>query len=511
MMKLLSHRFWGRTTARGGASFCGLAILLLLASAYASSQGTNDSLAFAVGLVRAGQFDKAIAVSKSALRVHPSDPRLFTIEGIAYSMKGDNVDALRVLRRALKASPGFPAALKAEAQILSREHSPDAEPVLRQILRVNPGDSTARELLAVAQARGGSCPDAVGNFDTVGSALDSHPESLLQYGGCLFTLNKFNAAVPVFTHLVTVLPASKDARYDLALAQVRSDQNKEATATLGPLLDAHPDLDTLTLASDAFEAVGNTPRAVALLRQAIVLDPTRADTYVRFAELCILHDSSQAGIDMVTAGIARLPNDPALFLARGMLYGNMAKYQKAEADFRSAQLLDPQHGTGSYGVGLIQIQGGQYAQALTTIRAGLRAHPDNAQLHFLLARILMEDGASPGSPVFTEATDSAVEAVHLEPGLSSARDLLAEIYLRSGRPALSVEQSRAALDINPSDQTAIYHMMLASRRDKDAATLREFSKRLDALLQQARSDQTNRLRYRNVEGSSAAPAAPPQP
>ena len=407
----------------------------------------------------------------------------------------------------LGASPGFPSALKAEAQILSREQSSDAEPVLRQILRANPDDSTAWEMLAVAQARGGNCTDAVRDFEAVGSALDSHPESLLQYGGCLFALNTFHAAVPVFTHLVTLLPASMDARYDLALAQVRADQNKDATATLGPLLDAHPDLDTLTLASEAFEAVGDTPRAVALLRQAIVLDPLRADTYVRFAELCILHDSSQAGIDMVTAGITRLPNNPALFLARGMLYGNMAKYPKAEADFRSAQLLDPQHGTGSYGVGLIQIQGGQYAQALVTIRAGLRTHPENAQLHFLLARILMEDGASPGTPVFKEAADSAVEAVHLDPGLGSARDLLAEIYLRSGRPALSVEQSRAALNINPSDQTAIYHMMLASRRDKDAATLSEFSKRLNDLLEQARSDETSRLRYRIVEGGSAEPSA----
>jgi len=107
--------------------------------------------------------------------------------------------------------------------------------------------------------------------------------------------------------------ASAEARYNLALAQMRAGQKKEAAETLKPLLSS-PDVDTALLASDVFEDLDDTPQAVSFMRRAIVLDPMRPDSYMRFAELCMLHDSYQTGIDMVSAGIARLPHDSGLYL-----------------------------------------------------------------------------------------------------------------------------------------------------------------------------------------------------
>jgi tetratricopeptide (TPR) repeat protein len=272
-------------------------------------------------------------------------------------------------------------------------------------------------------------------------------------------------------------------------------------------------VDTLTLASDAYEAAGNTPQSVALLRQAIVQDPNRDDTYARFAELCLLHQSYDTGIAMVTAGISHLPHDPELYLARGLLYGELAQYDKAEADFRAAESFDPKHGAGSYGVGLMQVQSGHYAQALSTVRSELRSHPGDAQLHFLLARILIESGATPGTAQFAEARESALQAIHVSPEMVAAHDLLADIYMRTGETELAVAQCRAALAIDATEPSAMYRLMIASRKLGDKATVQALAQRLAELHQQTRAEESNRLRYRIVEGDTAraASVAAPQP
>ena len=61
------------------------------------------------------------------------------------------------------------------------------------------------------------------------------------------------------------------------LCRFRAQQYEAAIKTLEPLLtDDQKDPDILSLASQAYEKIKNTPRAVALLRQAIVLSPDNA-------------------------------------------------------------------------------------------------------------------------------------------------------------------------------------------------------------------------------------------
>jgi len=55
------------------------------------------------------------------------------------------------------------------------------------------------------------------------------------------------------------------------------------------------------------------------MRRAIVLSPT-ASYYAGFAVLCLEHDSFQVGFDMMSAGLRYIPDDPLLYLSRGLLH-----------------------------------------------------------------------------------------------------------------------------------------------------------------------------------------------
>lgn len=453
--------------------------------------------ATAATLARNGHYDAALVEAKKALLNQPKDPKLWMIEGIAYSMKGEDEEALAALHRALNVEPNFIQALQAEAQILSRQHNPELVSVLTRILRINENDNTAREMLAIEQARIGDCKSANNNFGKISDQLSTHRESLERYGACLFFEKEYEQASAAFHQALTFDQVSVDVRYDLALAQTRAGQNKEAAETLGPLLSSS-DVDAALLASDIFESLGNTPQAVALMRRAIVLDPSRPDSYVHFAELCMLHESYQPGIDMVSAGISRLPNSSALYVARGLLYGGMAQYGKAEVDFRTAEQLDPAHGAGAYGVGLVQAESHHPTEALTTTRAALQNHPGDAELNSLLARILLEDGAAPSSPEFAEAALAAETAVRVDPNLLSAHDLLAKIEDMRGNPHNVIQQCREALRIDPTDQSALFRLMRAVGKTGDTASAQQLVRRVAEQHQHARKEESQRLRYKIV-------------
>ena len=468
-----------------------------------------DALAAATAQIRQGRYNAAIATIQRALPAHPTDPKLPTVEGVAYSLQGDDTHALECFQQALKIAPGFPRALQAEASILSRRRDPAAIPVLQQILHEDPHDATAHEMLGLAQAQTGDCTSALREFAQAGPSLEAHAASLQHKAACLLQAKDFPGAISAFEHVHSLRPDDTANQYDLAVAQSESGDAKAAATTLAPLLERAPDLDTLLLAADVFEQVGDTPRAAGLLRQAIVADPARSNSYVRFAELCMTHESYQPGIDMVTAGIARQPHDSSLFLARGLLYGGMAQYDKAEADFHSAELYDPNHGTGAYAVGMIEAQRNDPTQALLTVRKALAAHPNDAQLHFLLGRLLVEKGAEPDSQTYAEATRSVQEAVRLEPNLVAARNLLAKIYLDTGKPALAIEQCRAALALDPTDGNALYRLMRSLRATGDTNAAQAVALQVAAQHQRAREEETGRLRYRIEEGSAPASGKPP--
>ena len=185
--------------------------------------------------------------------------------------------------------------------------------------------------------------------------------------------------------------------------------------------------------SAAHEALGETPQAVALLRQAVLLDPRNVNLYLDFASLSFTHQSFQVGIDMINAGLTQLPDSGALYLARGVLYVQTAEYGKADADFARAERLDPGRALGSVARGLSQIQQNNLDQALVTIRAQLKVNSKDAFLHYVLAELLSRQGAQAGSPEFRDAVDAAAEAVRLKPDFVLARDVLSRLYLQAGQ------------------------------------------------------------------------------
>jgi tetratricopeptide (TPR) repeat protein len=483
-------------------------------TAAAQTGADTTSISAIQSALRAGDNEQALMLVHTQLQSWPKDVRLWALEGIALTHLGRDKEALTAYNKALAISPDYLAALEGAAELEYKAGSSRAAPLLQRILKVRPDEPTTHAMLAALAYKKHDCPTALEHFQKSGPVLSSQPAALEEYGACLMDLQKPDDALPIFEQILTLSPNDPHARYNLAVVQFTAQHSTDAINTLQSLLDSNaPDPDVLDLASTAYEDTGDTPRAVSLLRQAIVANPQRVKYYVDFAALCFKHQSFQVGVEMIDAGLTQIPKAARLYIARGILYIQMGQFEKGQSDFEAANKLDPGHASAAVAEGLAQMQSSNLDQALKTVETELKAHPGDAFLHYLKAEILSQGGPAVGSPEFSDAVKAASRAVQLQPDFPLARNVLGNLYLQSGQNEKAIEQCRAVLGENPNDQIAVYHLLLALRKTNDPkGEVPALVKRLAELRAQSQQQEASTNRYKLYIQGEQPPnsATPPQ-
>ncbi|HZY74191.1 MAG TPA: tetratricopeptide repeat protein [Edaphobacter sp.] len=439
-----------------------------LCSAQASTAHTvqaQDATSDIVEALRAGNFDRALQLSKIALDKSPSDYRLWTLRGMAYASASKPAAALTAYQHALKLAPAYLPALEGAAQIEYGQGRDGAKQLILRILALLPADPTSHAMLAVIDYKAKNCAEAIPHFQQARALLEAQPQLLTEYASCLATLSRYEEVIPVLEQALKIDPKRQDARYNLALAQWNANRTQDALATLQPLIATNPDdEDVLTLAADIYESNNDTPHAVELLRQAILANPKKVGAYLQFSTLSYNHSSLQVGIDMLNTGLTQLPDEPRLYLARAILYSEKGDFSRAMEDFETVNRLDPNLSFAGVAEGLARSEQHKSKEALVSFRAAAKAHPNDSFTQYLLAEALSEQNLAPGTPEYAEAIAAATRATTLDPRQLSALNLLSTLSLRDGHTQLAIDYSQKALAVDPNDPQALYHLLLALRK-----------------------------------------------
>ena len=472
--------------------------------AAAAWAGTSDDAVRSItAALRAKNYQQASQLAEAACREWPQEIRILVLRGMALSGLGKDAEAIASFNGALKISPEYVPALEAVSQLEYQKGGSGAIEHLERLLALRPNEETAHAMLAVLEWRKGDCSAAVPHFARAQSEIASQAEALYGYGACLMKLRRAADAVAVFRQLAQSHPEERRARYALAVGLLTMKQPREALKELDAMVQAN-DATALELASSAHESLGETPEAVAMLREAIVREPDNIKLYLDFAALSFTHQSFQVGIDVINAGLTRSPQSAQLYLARGVLYVQLAQFDRADQDFDRAERLDPKQAFSGVVRGLSQIQQNNLDEALATVRSQLKERPKDEFLHYVLAELLSKQGAQPGSPQFDEAVHAALEAVRLKPDFTLAHDVLSRLYAQTGDTAKVMEHCRTALRYDPNDEMAVYRLMraLQSTGTKEAAEeVPILLKRFSTLREEARKREAEEGKYRLVEES----------
>jgi tetratricopeptide (TPR) repeat protein len=458
--------------------------------------------------LRGQNFDEALRECDAALKQEPQDKRIWTLRGMAYAGKETPLSALAAYQHAIYLDPDYLPALEGAAQIEYQQgNAAAAKPLIFRVLLQRPNDPTSHTMLGFLDYAAKDCSDAIPHFEKGGDVLARQPLALAAYGACLGLSGQYEQAIPIFQQALSAEPSIPSVRFNLALAQWKANRPQDALATLQPAIeDSKGQDDSMLLAADIYESINDTQHAVDLLRKAILADPKNVEAYVDFAYLSYDHASMQVGIDILNAGMTQLPNEARLYLARGILYTQLGKFDEAAEDFGVANRLDSKLSVLGAAEGLIASQQHKSSEALSAFRSAAKAQPTDALTQYLLAEALSQQSPPEGSPDYVEEVSAAKLAYQLDPSMVAAHDLLATVYLQAGHTDLALEQSRAALKLDPGDQQALYHSILALRRTGDKDQMASLLKQLAAArtATQAALAQSKRFRLQEVPVAAAS-------
>jgi len=473
----------------------GFLLILLAGSVDSFGQLQSPAAVEIVAQLRAGNYQEASLSATRALTAHPGDCKLLSLNAVALTGLARKQEALRSFKKALTKCPGYLPALEGAAQIEYAQENPEAITLLNRVLAVQPDNATAHAMLATTLRAKGNCEDALSHFAGSRALFSSRPDLSQGYGYCLAQTGDLKAALAQYLDLLASHPSDK-VRYDVALLQWKTHAAEDALATLAPLLAGNQDEAALALASGIYEEKGDTPRAVALLRTAIVINPDNVDNYLDFADLAFNHKSFQVGIDMLNAGLKRMPNSARLYVARGVLEVQLSHSDVAIADFDHAHRLDPRLSFAVDAIGIMQNQQHQNAQSLALFESQAKLHPDDALVQYLLAEQLSQSIGNAGDSSLTAAIAAAKRATDLDPNYQAAHDLLAVLYIRAKQPRLAIQQAELALALDPNDQVALYQEIMARRRSGDTTRIEALTMRLNEIRKENGRRQQDADRYR---------------
>ena len=453
-------------------------------------------------LLEIHRYSQAEQLATAFLAAHPGDCGANAMLGLAFRGQQKLGPAYRAFHAAADRCPQSLAAVEGAAEAAFLLNRPDTKSLLVKVLELRPGDETSHAMLGAVDARSGDCAGAVENYAKATGKISGNEAALRQYGGCLLAVGMSADALPILAQLLSLKDDSAN-RVALARAQHLAGDRKSALATLQPLLGPDTrDSAALLLAAELHEADNDTPKAVALLRRAIEVDPHNVGAYLAFSEISFNHGSFKVGIDFLNIGIRELPSEARLYLARGVLEVQTSQTDEALRDFEKAHHLDPQLSAAQDAQGILFTQKHDSAAALALFEQQSRLHPNDAMVQYLYAEALSEAEAQQGSKLLDKALEVARRAVTLEPGYQAARDLLCVLLLRHNDFNATVEQAEEALRRDPYDEVALYQEILAERKLKRVDKTQALIKRLQEI---KAHNQQERTKYLLEEAQPASP------
>ena len=444
---------------------------------------------------------EALTEWEAALRLEPGNPVYHNLYGLALQGVGRAPEARREFRKAIQAHPAYFDALSNLAYSLMADGQLEAASAeFEHALNLRPHDSALHLALGVVLTSRGNAPGACREFEAAGS-LPSSPQLLWSVFAVCLNADRIDTAVKAASELPadpgTQLAAgrslmnSNQARRAIPfLLRAKTDSSPEAAIALaeayleiGKTGEALSGLETLNGPErDSFAAV--EIRASALLKSGqraqaknefeklVMLYPDQPDSYIHATQIPLEDRHWDAALDILNAGLARMPHQWLLLLRRAVTYKMTNRLDEAQTDLLEAvkaggdislvlaALGDTTAARGDlpgaaelfrkafektklpqfqFAYALAIEKQGDEADALREMRKAVAILPTDVRAHYEYGKLLRRSGQA-------EAARQEFERVRqLDPKYSPNLYALSRVYADAGKPELASEMAREFL------------------------------------------------------------------
>jgi len=414
--------------------------------------------------VQAGQWSDALNSLRPLLQLYGDNPKVLNLQGLAFAGAGRTAEAREAFQKALHAHPDFWPALKNLAVVEWNSGSPDAPAHTEAALEFAPADPVLNAYGSLSSIERKDAKVTLERLNKSGDSVRILPVELMYKLAVQLGENALYAqSISLFQQMLSSGFDSPGLRYNLALAQFREKQYRDAIDTLESLRGQSPASDTLNLLALSYQEAGAKQRAADIFREAIALDPKDENNYLDLANLCVDAGLLNQALSVIDAGLRRIPSSARLNFEEGLLRVLSRDFSGAQIAFQRAESLQPQNDLPEAAMQLAKIQQSDLDEAIAGLRKELNAKPRSGMLWCLLETALTHTGTSRGSAQEQEAATAYTRAVEVDPKLPWPYVELAKIYLSQKRSSEAARLLETAIRLDPDSRPAYYQLALAYR------------------------------------------------
>ncbi len=402
----------------------------------------GDDLQKALQHHRAGRLDQAAQFYERILAREPQHPDALHLLGVVAHQRGDHTRGAELIGRAIDVRPGTAAFHCNLADALcSLGRFAEAEVHGRRAIELQP----------------------------------DYPAALHNLGLILFKQRKYVEAELAYRAALLQQPTT--ALTTAALADALREQGRigDALATYRVALDLDPDAAAVHANYGLLLAQsGQFEKGLEHCRRAVALCPEDAVSQGNLGQLLLEYGHIEEAMDALAEAFERDRHSPALALAVGKAWLELADYRQARGWFERVLRLAPEWEEPRCFLAHIQAEAGDLEGAANLYREVLSRAPSCVEARIGLAKTLLEQGDVEG------AVARHREALALQPEAASLHATLGNTLSTAGDLEGAVACHRRALELNPRCVPAHAGLATTLRGKADDANVRQIEELLTA-------------------------------
>jgi tetratricopeptide (TPR) repeat protein len=303
-------------------------------------------------------------------------------------------------------------------------------------------------------------------------------------------LSKFNSVSPD-------VPNTKTHQYAITLAQFELADYKAAVETLTSIERHDLDQDSVNLLAVSYSKLGLYRESYTVLTDEIHRHPDDRLAYLNLVTLLGDQGKLKDAVDIADEAVSAFPENAEVLVVRGAAQTLAGEIAGAQADFKAAIKASPHYGPPRFFLAVSQYKEGRYGDARDEILHALRAGVNDADLHYLLAEVMLR--IDPGN------TDNALaelnHAIVMNPREVQALSLRGKLRLQQHDLTGAIPDLELAHSIDPASASAAYNLARAyfdQGKEKEANAL---SKQLAS----SGTDAVNELNDQKIKSALGLP------
>jgi len=338
--------------------------------------------------------------------------------------------------------PSADAQLQDAAKELSAGKLDQAERDLQSVLRSNPGDYRALDLMGVVRVLQHQEAKAKELFEQVVKAKPDFAPAHAHLGLLYMQLGRTQEGLPELQQALRLDPSRTDVAG--ALVHILQDQAKAASdagdwnGALGFLMEARKDAPDNADIQYEFAMVAHKlaldDDAIEAFQQTLKLRKNDALAMYSLGFALMNRGRVDDARQQFAQYIALRPDDPSGYCALGMALAALEKSEDARAKFQRSIELAPTQSESYYRLGLLDLDAGDYDAAARDLHKALDNKPNDAGALTALGRVEFEQKHYP------EALAALQQAVGQNDSLQEGHYYLGLTLARMGRKQESDEQ-----------------------------------------------------------------------